>query len=159
MTNLYTESGLNEIEKNKKLHLFLMILSIVFAVASLITFTLLANYKTRTLFSILSSVTVTIFAFFSIYFISKYSHINRLHYEYDYLLKSTNVVIKGEILKCSDFLTTLPDRSQCYEVLLLEDGKEVIYYLSSLFDITQMQERNVKLIVFQDYIKGYEYED
>lgn len=159
MTNLYTEAGLQEIEKNKKLHLFLMLAFIVLTIVSFVVFVVLATYKSRTFFSILCSVTTTSFALVSTFFLAKYFHIKRVLYEYSYLLSSTSTIVKGKIIKCSDFLTTLPDRSQCYEVLVSKDDKEVIYYLSALFDDIKLKEENVKLVVFQDYIKGYEYED
>ena len=39
------------------------------------------------------------------------------------------------------------------------DNKEVIYYLSEIFDVNEIKEGNYKLKIANDYIKGYQYED
>ena len=159
MTYLYTKSGLKEIEKMRKTNLLLTIFSIVFAMISLVIFLFVANYRTRLLFSILSSVITLIFVFLFIYFLSKFLYLKRLSFEYSYLLKSESSTIKCEVLKCSDFLTTLPDKSRCYEVMIKKDDKEVIYYLSDIFDINEIKEGNCSLVIYIDYLKGYRYED
>ena len=159
MKYLYTEQGLKELDKSKKLHIFLMCLFIALTLISLIVFISVATYQTRNLFSIICSVVVTILSIVSIFFVSKFIFIKKICYIYSYLLHSTDTVIECKVLKCSDFLTTLPDRSRCYEVLVLKDDREMIYYLSDLFDIKDIREGEIKLTVHLDYIKGYEYED
>lgn len=159
MNYLYTKSGLEELEQAKKKNLTFMVLSIVFAMISLVIFLFVATYKTRLLFSILSSVITLLFVLIFIYFISKFLYLKRLCFEYSYLLESKDQVIKCEVLKCSDFLTTLPDKSRCYEVMVKKDDKELIYYLSEIFDINDIKEGKCSLVIYNDYLKGYKYED
>lgn len=159
MINLYTEKGLKDIEKLKKRNLFLMCLFIALSLASLVIFLILASYKTRILFSIISSIVVTSFAFLFIFFLFKFLHFKRIQNEYDTLLNSEKDIIKCEVLECSNYLTTLPDKTRCYEVMVLKDNKEVVYYLSEIFDISEIKQGECKLLIFSDYIKGYQYED
>ena len=159
MLNLYTASTLEEIKKSKKINLALMTIFIVFSCISLVFFIIFANYYTRIIFSIISSVVVTILIFFFIFFLFKYLYIKRIYDEYDYLLNTKGTLVKCEVLKCSTFLTTLPDKSRCYEVLVKKDDKEFIYYLSEIFNYEDIKEGNCTLDIYVDYIKGYQYED
>lgn len=159
MINLYTQSGLKDIEKLKKQNLILMCLFIGLSIVSLILFIIFATYKMRILFSIISSVTTTALVFTFIFFLFKFLHVKRVFNEYSYLLDTKRNIIKCQVLECSSYLTTLPDKSKCYEVMVSFDSKEVIYYLSEIFDIKDIKPGTYKLDIFNDYIKGYEYED
>ena len=159
MIDLYTKNGLEEVNKCKNKNLAFTLVFDIFAVISLIFFAIFANYHTRILFSIISSVVTTVLVFFFIFFFSKLLFVKRIIFEYSYLLEARGEIIKCQILKCSDFLTTLPDKSRCYEVMVKFDNKEVIYYLSEIFDVNEIKEGNYKLKIANDYIKGYQYED
>lgn len=159
MINLYTQSGLKDIEKLKKYNLFLMCLFIGLSIVSFILFIVFATYKTRVLFANLCSIITTVLVFIFIYFLFKHLHIKRIQNEYSYLLDTKRNIIECQIIECSNYLTTLPDKSKCYEVMVSYDGREVIYYLSEIFDINDIKVGTYKLDIFNDYIKGYEYED
>ena len=159
MTYLYNKEGLEQINKEKKTNMFLFILfASLFAVA-LIVFVVVSSYKTRLLWSILSSVVCSIFIVLFFFFLSKYLYLKRIENEYKTLLETENKKIKCVILTCSDFITTLPDKSRCYEVLIKKDDKEVIYYLSEIFDREVIKEGQCTIITSFDYLKGYQYED
>ena len=111
------------------------------------------------LFSILSSVLGFVFVAFAIFFLSKFLFFSRLENEYHTLLNSEESIIECEILECSSFLTTLPDKSRCYEVLIKKDDKETIYYLSEIFNREEIKLGKCCLAFSYDYIKGYQYED
>ena len=157
MNYLYNESDLNELTRMKKRNLFIFFIFVFLFVASLTIFIVVSSYKTRLLFSILSSVSGFIFVAFMIFFLSKYFYLRRVENEYRTLLESKETIIKCEVLECSEFLTTLPDKSRCYEVLIKKDDKETIYYLSELFDT--IKPGKCRLVISYDYIKGYQYED
>ena len=159
MKYLYNEIDLNKLTMLKKRNLLLMILFFALFVISLVTFLLLSSYKNRILFSTLASVIGLGFVLVAIYFVYRFAYLKRLVTEYSTLLGSEDVSIKCEILECSDFLTTLPDKSHCYEVLVKVNDKENIYYLSEIFDREDFKPGKCKVLVSYDYIKGYQYED
>lgn len=159
MTFLYNDNDLLEIAKSKKRNLFLSLMFFTLFVISLIIFVIVSTYQTRVLFSIISSVVGFGFVAFGIFFLSKFSYLKRLENEYQTLLTSEEKTIKCEILECSDFLTTLPDKSRCYEVLTKAEDKETIYYLSEIFNRDDFKPGKCKIVVSYDYIKGYQYEN
>lgn len=159
MKYLYNEKDLNEIIKLKKRNLFLVILFFVLFAASLVVFLVVSSYKYRILFSILASVIGLALALFAIYFFYRLMYLKRIETEYSVLLSSDDTSINCEILECSDFLTTLPDKSRCYEVLVRTKDKDSIYYLSEIFDKEEFKPGMCKILVSYDYIKGYQYED
>lgn len=159
MNYLYNEEDLQKLYKEKKTNMWLFVLFIVLFVASTLTFTLVSNYHSRTLWSIIASVVGSIFVALFIYFLAKFIYLKRTYSEYQTLLTSTGKNIKCEILECSDFITTLPDKSRCYELLTKKDDKETIYYLSELFDTSIFKSGRAVINVSYDYVKGYQYED
>ena len=159
MNYLYTEEDLQKLYKEKRTNMWLFILFALLFVASTLTFTFISNYFTRTLWSIIASVVGSIFIIFFIYFLAKFVYLKRTYDEYHTLLTSDGKNIKCEILECSTFITTLPDKSRCYELLTKKDDKETIYYLSELFDTTDFKPGKVVINVSYDYVKGYQYED
>ena len=158
MIFLYNDNDLRELTKLKKRNLFLSLLFFALFVISLIIFVVVSTYKTRILFSITSSVVGFVLVAFGIFFISKFSYFKRLETEYQTLLNKEEKTIKCEILECSDFLTTLPDKSRCYEVLIKTDEREIAYYLSEIFNREDIKPGKCKIVVSYDYIKGYQYE-
>ena len=158
MTKLYDEEGLLKIKKEKKLFLTLMIVTIALIVSAFICFLLVSTYKTRTLFIILSSIITSIFVLFLVYFVSRFIYVKRVCNEYETLLNSKNTLLECEILERSEFITTLPDKSRCHEVLVKIGDKEKIYYLSEIFSEEEIKPGKCKIIVAFDYLKGYEYE-
>lgn len=159
MNFLYNEEDLQKIEKEKKANMWLFILFIVLFVGSTLTFILVSNYYTRTLWSIIASVVGSICISLFIYFLAKFIYLKRVFTEYHTLLTSSGKNVKCEVLECSDFITTLPDKSRCYELLTKKDEKETIYYLSELFDPTIFKAGKIVINVSYDYVKGYQYED
>ena len=158
MIKLYNDKDLQVIEKKKKVALLLLILSFVIFAIGLTVFLILSSYKTRLLFSIIASIFETIVVLIGLYFIFKFNYLKRIYTEYKTLLSSAYKKVECEILKCSDFITTLPDRSRCHEVLVSIDDKEVIYYLSEIFNYKDIKEGKALILVASDYIVGYEYE-
>ena len=159
MTYLYNEEGLKQINKEKKTNLWLFALFVFMFVASITVFILVSTYDTKVAFSIISSVVGSIFVVFAIFFLSKYTYLRRLFFEYETLLISENKKIQCEILECSSFITTLPDRSKCYEILIKYNDKEHIYYLSNIFDNEPIKPGKCLIAVSHDYLKGYQYEN
>ena len=159
MKYLYNEIDLNKLTKSKKRNLLLMILFFALFVISLVAFLLLSSYKNRILFSILASVIGLCFVLVAIYFVYRFAYLKRLVTEYSTLLGSSGTSVNCEILECSNFLTTLPDKSRCFEVLVKVNDKESIYYLSEIFDREDFKPGKCKILVSYDYIKGYQYED
>ena len=159
MTKLYNQDDLLKINKEKKKFLILMISFCVLFVVILLICLLLSNYKYRLLWSLLTASLDSITIIFIVYFASRFIYLKRLSSEYETLLNKENIVIECEILECSSFITTLPDRSRCYEVLYKIDDKEQICYLSEIFDREEIKPGKCKIITAFDYLKGYEYED
>ena len=159
MTYLYNDSDLNELTKAKKKNLFLSLMFFILFVISLAVFIVVSSYKTRILYSIISSFVGFGFIVFAIFFLAKFLYLRRIESEYQTLLNGEEAVVKCEILECSDFLTTLPDKSHCYEVLTKKDEKESIYYLSEIFEREDIKPGKCKLVISYDYIKGYQHED
>ena len=159
MTYLYTKDGLDKIKKEKNINLILMILCCSLAATTIILFIVLSNYKNRVLFSIISSVICSLIVVFGIYFTAKFNYLRRVFQEYETLLNTKDELIDCEILECSKFITTLPDRSRCHEVLVKFNDKEAIFYLSELFDREEIKVGKCKIAISFDYLKGYQYED
>ena len=159
MKNLYTEEGLLTIDKQKKTCVFLLSLFVTFFVASLTVFLVVSKYQTRILWSIIAGVVDSIFVAFVIFFSCKFVYLKRIDNEYCTLLEIKGDNIRCEILECSEFITTLPDKSRCYEVLTIKDEKETIYYLSEIFDREEVKPGKCVITVAYDYVKGIEYED
>ena len=159
MTSLYNKEGLLRIEKEKKMNLYLLILFSALFVISLMLFIVFSAYKTKTLFTILACVADSIFVIFVVLFASKFVYLKRVANEYKTLLESKEEIIHCEILECSKFITTLPDKSRCHEVLVKKDDKESIYYLSELFEIDDIKPGKCVISISYDYLKGYQYED
>ena len=155
----YNQEDYLKIDKQKKTNLLLIIILSVLFVVILLTAIFVSNYKTRFIFSLVTSLVEFVIVVFLIYFVSKYLYLKRIKNEYFILLESKDKVIRGEILEISDFLTTLPDRSRCYEVMVKVDDKETVYYLSMIFDREYLKVGPCELIVSSDYIKGVKYED
>ena len=155
----YNQEDYLKIDKQKKVNILLIIIMCVLFVAILLTAIFVSNYKTRFIFSLVTSLVEVVIVVFFIYFIGKYSYLKRIKNEYFILLESKDEVIRGEILEVSDFLTTLPDKSRCYEVMVKVDDKETIYYLSMIFDREYLNEGSCELLVSSDYINGVKYED
>ena len=159
MTYLYNEEGLNQINKEKKTNMWLFALFVFLFVVSTIVFILVSTYETKVVFSIISSVVGSIFVVVAIFFLSKYLYLKRLSFEYETLYTSENKKIQCEILECSSFITTLPDKSKCYEVLIKCNDRESIYYLSNIFDNELIKPGKCLIVVSHDYLKGYQYEN
>lgn len=159
MAELYNEKDLLNLEKSKKNILILVIAFALLFAISLLVFILVSTYKTRVVFSIISSVICVVFAIFAAFFAFKRAYFKRICNEYNTLLKEETKEIEGEVLECSSFLTTLPDKSRCYEVLFKTEGKESIFYLSEIFDREELKSGKCKIYVSFDYVKGYCYED
>lgn len=158
MIKLYNDKDLQVIEKKKKLALVFLILSFVLFAIGLTVFLIVSSYKTRLLFSIIASIVETAFVLVGLFFIFKFNYLKRIYVEYKTLQTTAYKKVECEILKCSDFITTLPDRSRCYEVLVSVGDKEVIYYLSEIFNYKDIKEGKALILVASDYIVGYEYE-
>lgn len=154
---LYNQEDYFKITKKKNAHLFFIFLLAFLFVATLIVFILISSFKTKTLFSVLSSIIELAIAVFLIFFIDKYFYLKRLHNEYLYLLNNKNHIVKCEVLACSDFLTTLPDKSRCYEVMVKVEDKQSIYYLSEIFNRDETKEGTCELLICSDYIVGVKY--
>ncbi len=112
MTYFYNEQDLAKIKKEKDINLILMISFYSLAVILLVLFIILSDYHTRTLFSVIASVCCSTLIIFGIYFTYKFSYLRRVFNEYETLLNAKNDVLNCEILECSKFITTLPDRSR-----------------------------------------------
>ena len=157
--NFYKQEDYEKILKKKKINLiFIISLAVLFA-SLLVVFIILSTYKTRILFSIIASSVEFIVVGFEIYFIAKYFYLKRIANEYNFLLSSNGEVIVCEVVACSDFLTTLPDKSRCYEVLTKKYDLESIYYLSEIFSKDDIKPGTCKLTVCSDYIVGVKYEN
>ena len=159
MNYLYNDEDLLKIYKEKKTNMWLFILFIGLFVASTLTFTFVSNYFTRTLWSIIASVVGSIFVALFIFFLAKFVYLKRTYNEYQILLTSEGKNVRCEILECSSFITTLPDKSRCHELLTKKDDKETIYYLSEIFDTSDFKPGKAVINVAFDYVKGYQYED
>ena len=155
----YNQEDYLKLNKQKNLNLILIIgLSVLF-VAVLLVFIFVSNYKTRFIFSLITSLIDFIIVVFLIYFVGKYLYLKRINNEYFTLLESNDEIVKCEVLEVSDFLTTLPDKSRCYEVMVMVEDKQSVYYLSEMFDRESIKTGYCELSVNSDYIKGVKYED
>ena len=155
----YNQEDYLKLNKQKNLNLILIIgLSVLF-VAVLLVSIFISNYKTRFIFSLITSLIDFIIVVFLIYFVGKYIYLKRINNEYFTLLESNDEIVKCEILEVSDFLTTLPDKSRCYEVMVMAEDKQSVYYLSEIFDRESIKTGYCELSVNSDYIKGVKYED
>ena len=159
MKFLYNEEDLLKIKKEKKVCAWLLATFVALFVIALTVFLIVSKYQTRLLFSILASVTCSIVVIFIMFFSFKFVYLKRVVNEYQTILEGENQNIRLEILECSEFITTLPDKSRCYEVLTKKDDKETIYYLSELFDIDEIKPGKCVISVSYDYLKGIQYED
>ena len=159
MTLLYNEQDLLKIKKEKKVCACLLATFVALFVIALTIFLVVSRYQTRILFSILSSVVCSGFIVFVIFFSFKFAYLKRVVNEYQIILDSEDKKISLEILECSSFTTTLPDKSRCYEVLTKKDDKETIYYLSELFNPSEIKPGKCVISAVYDYLKGYQYED
>ena len=159
MKFLYNEEDLLKIKKEKKVCAWLLATFVALFVIALTVFLIVSKYQTRLLFSILASVTCSIVVIFIMFFSFKFVYLKRVVNEYQTILEGENQNIRLEILECSEFITTLPDKSRCYEVLTKKDDKETIYYLSELFDIDEIKPGKCVIAVSYDYLKGIQYED
>ena len=159
MTSLYNEQDLLKIKKEKKVCAWLLATFVALFVIALTVFLIVSKYQTRLLFSILASVVCSGFVVFVVFFSFKFVYLKRVANEYQTILEGEEKKISLEILECSSFTTTLPDKSRCYEVLTKKDDKETIYYLSELFDIDVIKPGKCVISVSYDYLKGYQYED
>ena len=88
MIKLYNDKDLQVIEKKKKVTLLLLILSFVIFAIGLTVFLILSSYKTRLLFSIITSIFETIVVLIGLYFIFKFNYLKRIYTEYKTLLSS-----------------------------------------------------------------------
>ena len=154
----YNQKDYEELIKQKKINFVLVICFATLFAISLLVFILISSYKTRVLFSVIASLAGIVIVLFEIFFIGKYRYLKRLSNEYSVLLNSQGKEIKCEILECSDFLTTLPDKSRCYEVMVNVNETKSIYYLSEIFDRELIKAGVCKISVNSDYITGVEYE-
>ena len=155
----YNQDDYNKILKQKKLNLFLVIGFSILFVILLTVFILVSTFKTRFIFSLVASLIDFVVIVFEIFFVGKYLYLKRISNEYSTLMESKEEVIKCEILECSDFLTTLPDKSRCYEVMVKKDEQQSIYYLSEIFNREDIKPGMCELSISSDYIKGVKYED
>lgn len=159
MNYLYNDVDLAKITYHKKRNLYLSLMFFALFVISLVTFIIVSSYKTKLLFSILASVIGSVFIFFAIMFLYMFLYYRRLENEYNTLLISEEATFKCEVLEQSDFLTTLPDKSRCYEVMVKIKEDEKILYLSEIFSDVTLVPGKCQIAVSFDYIKGYKYED
>lgn len=158
MIKLYNDEDLRIIEKKKKQTLFFMILCLALFVVGLTVFLIVSTYHTRVLFSVLASVIETVVILFALYFIFKFNYLKKTAYEYKSIKELHPKKVECEVLECSDFVTTLLDRSKCHELLVKIGDKEVIYYLSELFNYKDLKEGKAVIYIANDYVVGYEYE-
>ena len=155
----YNQEDYQKLLKQKKLNLLFIIGFVILFVLVLVGLIIASSYKTRMLFSIITSVIELIVVVFALFFIGKYLYLRRISNEYATLLNAKDEIIRCEILSCSDFFTTLPDRSRCYEVLVKKEDEESIYYLSEIFNRDDIKPGICEVAVSSDYIKGVKYED
>ena len=159
MKLLYNEQDLLKIKKEKKICAWLLATFVALFVIALTIFLVVSKYQTRLLSSILSSIVCSGFVVFIVFFSFKFVYLKRVVNEYQTILEGEDKKISVESLECSSFTTTLPDKSRCYEVLTKKDDKETIYYLSELFDPSEIKPGKCVISVAYDYLKGYQYED
>ena len=155
----YNQEDYQKLLKQKKLNLLFIIGFAILFVLVLVGLIIASSYKTRMLFSIITSVIELTVVVFILFFIGKYLYLRRISNEYKILLESNPTYINCTILACSDFLTTLPDKSRCYEVLIQKEDKQSIFYLSEIFDRENIKLENCEISISNDYIVGVKYED
>ena len=143
----YNQEDYQKLLKQKKLNLLFVIGFVILFVLVLVGLIIASSYKTRMLFSIIASVIELIVVVFTLFFTGKYLYLKRLSNEYKVLLESKEDTIKCTVLACSDFLTTLPDKSRCYD------------YLSEIFDRDNIKPGLCEISISNDYVVGVKYED
>ena len=155
----YNQEDYQKLLKQKKINLLFVIGFVILFVLVLTGLIIASSYKTRMLFSIIASVIELIVVVFTLFFTGKYLCLKRLSNEYKVLLESKEDTIKCTVLACSDFLTTLPDKSRCYEVLIQSEDKQSIFYLSEIFDRDNIKPGLCEISISNDYVVGVKYED
>ena len=118
---LYDQKGLDEINKHKKLSLVLLIVfCALFAVVFVLSI-ILSQYKTQTIFIIITSIVLVLLTFGIIYFGCKLKFLSNLSNEYNTILETEKKSYKGLVVGYDDRLITLPDGSKVIQVLVNMD--------------------------------------
>ena len=156
---LYDQKGLAEINKHKKLPLVLLIVfCALFAVVFVLSI-VLSQYKTQTIFIVITSIILVLFTFAIIYFACRLKFLSNLFNEYKTILETEKKSYKGLVVGYDDRLITLPDGSKVKQVLINVDKQDRIFYLSQIFEEDIELNKVISFDVAFDYIVGYQYED
>ena len=156
---LYDQKGLAEINKHKKLPLVLLIVfCALFAVVFVLSI-VLSQYKTQTIFIVITSIILVLFTFAIIYFACRLKFLSNLSNEYKTILETEKKSYKGLVVGYDDRLITLPDGSKVKQVLINIDKQDRIFYLSQIFEDDIELNKVISFDVAFDYIVGYQYED
>ena len=157
--NLYDQKGLAEINRHKKLPLVLLIVfCALFAVVFVLSI-VLSQYRTQTIFIVITSIILVLFTFAIIYFGCRLKFLNNLSNEYKAILETEKKSYKGLVVGYDDRLITLPDGSKVKQVLINIDKQDRIFYLSQIFEDDIELNKVISFDVAFDYIVGYQYED
>lgn len=156
---LYDQKGLAEINRHKKLPLVLLIVfCALFAVVFVLSI-VLSQYRTQTIFIVITSIILVLFTFAIIYFGCRLKFLNNLSNEYKAILETEKKSYKGLVVGYDDRLITLPDGSKVKQVLINIDKQDRIFYLSQIFEDDIELNKVISFDVAFDYIVGYQYED
>lgn len=157
MNRLYIKSNLLELKTKQKKFKILFLCFLFAFVISLVTFILVANFETRTLFSVIGSICSTILFYFFLYFVFKFKYFKRLTKDFEFIMNEKEKTTIASFIDISEKPITLPDKSSAYVVKINTlKGKRTIY-LSSLFinDLFNVNSR-YKFYIVSDYIVGFE---
>ena len=157
MKLLYSKEAKNKLEKiksnNKIVLLCLSFAMIVLFILSLI----LASYKTRLPFYIVSSIILGALGIVLTFFVARFVHIKNLVYDFEYIENAESNVINGKVVSISNDLVTLPDKLKVYEVRVeFNDGSGKVLSISEMFEPVLKVGSNYKIEVVSNYIKGFE---
>lgn len=157
MKQLYSKEAKESLLKIKKSN-FKFILSFAFLIVIVLLLTLiLATFKTRLIFDIVSSILLTCFSICLAFFIAKAIRIKSLLYDFCYVEEDKGKKVKCKVVRVSKNLVTLPDKLKVYEVEVeFDDGSGKIYSISEMFEPELIEESNYNFVIVSDYIKEYE---
>lgn len=156
MRYLYNEADLNILKKKKTSLYFFFALDFVLEVVIVLICLLLSNYHSKLVFSIVGSILSIFVVLYLIYLIDRFTKLDHLIREYEVLLNCKETIFKGSVIEISHSLTTLPDGTKAYKVIVKNDEESRALLLSDLFDINVLENKEYKFSTYYDYIRGFE---
>lgn len=157
MNNLYSNQTIEDLKRKKKNSLIVVISVMVSATLLNVGLLFLSTEYNRGLMEFILSFIYVVSGWVSLYFL-----INGV-IRYNRKIKSINSILQGDALTIDgtiykiDKPVTLSNSSRCYEIVVKKGYEEhKLYFDESLKDVPFKEDENVKFMVSNNFIIGYE---